>query len=75
MNAYTVRSMLYHAGFINENGWDKRPIHQQEDNFKILVELIALECAVICCLEADSHDMAFGRHCSVVIKEHFGVNE
>ena len=36
-------------------------------------ELIVRECANICFSEAQGHNMAFGEHCGVVIKEHFGV--
>ena len=38
-------------------------------------ELIVRECANICFSEAQGHNMAFGEHCGVVIKEHFGVQE
>ena len=47
-------------------------------------ELIVRECANICFSEAAGHSMVFGahsvgtkfgEHCSVVIKEHFGVQE
>lgn len=36
-------------------------------------ELIVRECANICFTEAEGHSMAFGEHCGIVIKEHFGV--
>jgi hypothetical protein len=36
-------------------------------------ELIVRECAQICFSESKGHDMAFGEHCGIVIKEHFGV--
>jgi len=36
-------------------------------------ELIITECANICFSEAEGHGMAFGEHCAIVIKEHFGV--
>jgi hypothetical protein len=38
-------------------------------------ELIVKECAQICFSESKGHDMAFGEHCGIVIKEHFGVEE
>jgi len=38
-------------------------------------ELIVRECAQICFSESKGHDMAFGEHCGIVIKEHFGVEE
>ena len=38
-----------------------------------LAELIIKECAKICFREAEGHNMAFGEHCGIVIKEHFGV--
>ena len=36
-------------------------------------ELIVKECAQICFSESKGHNMAFGEHCGIVIKEHFGV--
>ena len=38
-------------------------------------ELIVRECANICFSQAEGHSMAFGEHCGIVIKEHFGVEE
>lgn len=38
-------------------------------------ELIIWECANICFSEADGHRIAFGEHCGIVIKQHFGVEE
>ena len=38
-------------------------------------KLIIKECANICFSEDQGHNMAFGEHCGVVIKEHFGVQE
>ena len=40
---------------------------------KLFAELIVQECANICFSEAQGHNMDFGEHCGVVIKEHFGV--
>ncbi len=45
-------------------------LHPSVEEF---AELIVRKCAGICFSEAEGHDMAFGQHCSVVIKEHFGV--
>ena len=45
------------------------------DRFEKFAELIVRECANICFSEAQGHNMAFGEHCGVVIKEHFGVQE
>ena len=47
-------------------------IHAHFDKQKF-AELIVRECANICFSEAAGHNMAFGEHCGVVIKEHFGV--
>jgi hypothetical protein len=44
------------------------------DDFKF-AELIVRECAGICFSEAKGHNMAFGEHCGIIIKEHFGVDE
>jgi hypothetical protein len=45
-------------------------LHPSVEEF---AELIVRKCASICFSEAEGHDMAFGQHCGVVIKEHFGV--
>lgn len=42
---------------------------------KKFAELIVGECANICFSEADGHRIAFGEHCGIVIKQHFGVEE
>lgn len=44
-------------------------------DFEKFAELIVRECANICFSEAEGHNMAFGEHCGVVIKEHFGVEQ
>ena len=46
MNKNKLRSLMFHAGFCNEDGgWDTRPIHEQEyDNFQRFAELIVSEC-------------------------------
>lgn len=44
-----------------------------DESLRKFAELIVRECANICFSEAESHSMAFGEHCGVVIKEHFGV--
>jgi hypothetical protein len=44
-------------------------------DFEKFAELIVRECANICFSEAEGHSMAFGEHCGVVIKEHFGVEQ
>ncbi len=36
-------------------------------------ELLIRKCAGICFSEAEGHNMAFGEHCGIIIKEHFGV--
>ncbi len=41
--------------------------------FYIFAELLIRECASICFSEAEGHNMAFGEHCGIIIKEHFGV--
>ena len=46
MNKGKLRSLMFHAGFCNEDGgWDNRPIWEQEhDNFQRFAELIVREC-------------------------------
>ena len=47
MNKGKLRSLMFHAGFCNEDGgWDNRPIFEQElDNFQRFAELIVRECS------------------------------
>lgn len=49
MNKGKLRSLMFHAGFCNEDGgWDDRPIHEQEhDNFQKFAELIVRECLTL----------------------------
>jgi hypothetical protein len=47
--------------------------HWTEEDIEKFAELIVRECAQICFSESKGHDMAFGEHCGIVIKEHFGV--
>ena len=49
--------------------------HWTEEDIEKFAELIVKECAQICFSESKGHDMAFGEHCGIVIKEHFGVEE
>ena len=46
-----------------------------DEVFERFAELIVRECANICFSEAEGHSMAFGEHCGIIIKEHFGVEE
>ena len=46
-----------------------------DDYNQKFAELIVRECAGICFSEAKGHNMAFGEHCGIIIKEHFGVDE
>ncbi len=49
--------------------------HWDMPECKKFAELIVRECAGICFSEAEGHNMAFGEHCGIIIKEHFGVDE
>ena len=74
MNQYKLRSLMFHAGFCNEDGgWDNRPIWEQEhDNFQRFAELIIEECANV----ADENYIHRGsRTCGLAIRLHFGVEE
>ena len=74
MNQYKLRSLMFHAGFCNEDGgWDNRPIWEQEhDNFQRFAELIVEEC-----LDLVDRGGEFVSRPKLVerIKEHFGVEE
>ena len=59
--------------FKAENKYDNATIIVPNPMKEKFAELIVRECANICFSEAQGHNMAFGEHCGVVIKEHFGV--
>ena len=70
--------------FKAENKYDNATIIVPNPMKEKFAELIVRECANICFSEAAGHSMVFGahsvgtkfgKHCSVVIKEHFGVQE
>ena len=78
MNKGKLRSLMFHAGFCNEDGgWDNRPIWEQEhDNFQRFAELIVKECIDVLNPDNDLTSMReeYGRKMSMrLIKEHFGV--
>ena len=70
MNKGKLRSLMFHAGFCNEDGgWDNRPIFEQEhDNFQKFAELIVLEC------EKRSEELG-QPEIGLGILKHFGVEE
>ena len=70
MNKGKLRSLMFHAGFCNEDGgWDNRPIFEQEhDNFQKFAELIVKECAKRS-EELGQPEIGLG------ILKHFGVEE
>lgn len=72
-----IREIIEQAGFEEKDGHISIQgvymfnTHRMEK----FAELIVRECANICFSEAEGHSMAFGEHCGVVIKEHFGVEQ
>lgn len=76
MNKNKLRSLMFHAGFCNEDGgWDTRPIHEQEyDNFQRFAELIVRECASTA-EKWYSDYPSDDRSVSEAVKQHFGVEE
>ena len=74
MNKGKLRSLMFHAGFCNEDGgWDNRPIFEQEhDNFQRFALLIVRECADVAketrwAVPPSQEQIARG------IQQHFGV--
>lgn len=74
MNQYKLRSLMFHSGFLTDDGgWDNRPIHEQEDNFKRFAELIVRECCELTLdYKNEAHYNGWLDHCDA-IKKHFGV--
>jgi hypothetical protein len=66
-----IRELAEQAGF--ENGHQDRCGNSLSQELEKFAKLIVRECAQICFSESKGHDMAFGEHCGIVIKEHFGV--
>lgn len=70
MNKVKLRSLMFHAGFCNEDGgWDNRSLFEQEnDNFQKFAELIVREC----CQKLENDGMV---EVAMEMKEYFGVKE
>jgi hypothetical protein len=68
-----IRELAEQAGF--ENGHQDRYGNSLSQELEKFAELLIRKCAQICFSESKGHDMAFGEHCGIVIKEHFGVEE
>ena len=83
MNQYKLRSLLFRAGFCNEDGsWDTRPLFEQEhDNFQRFTELIIKECLDCCQHEPnddpyDSYDIGYDsatQNIRKAIQVNFGI--
>jgi len=72
-----IRELAEQAGIEFDDSFSLEPetiYYLKLSDFEKFAELIVRECANICFSEAEGHSMAFGEHCGVVIKEHFGVN-
>jgi hypothetical protein len=67
-----IKQLAEQAGFYNMGIGLIIGIEEYHQKF---AELIVRECAGICFSEAEGHNMAFGEHCGIIIKEHFGVDE
>lgn len=76
MNKGKLRSLMFHAGFCNEDGgWDNRPIWEQEhDNFQRFAELIVRECADVA-KETRWAVPPSQEQIAKCIQQHFGVGE
>jgi hypothetical protein len=66
-----IRELAEQAGF--ENGHQDRYGNSLSQELEKFAELLIRKCAQICFSESKGHNMAFGEHCGIVIKEHFGV--
>lgn len=80
MNKGKLRSLMFHAGFCNEDGgWDDRPIHEQEhDNFQRFAELIVKECMDVASpsyMSTPEQGVYYVEQAINRIAEHFGVED
>jgi len=73
-----IKELAEQAGleFDDDLALESEPIYYiTQKELEKFAELIVRECAQICFSESKGHDMAFGEHCGIVIKEHFGVEQ
>jgi len=73
-----IRELALDAGLLNyvDNETPRRCFidgHADLEEVEKFAELLIRKCAQICFSESKGHNMAFGEHCGIVIKEHFGV--
>ena len=73
-----IEELALDAGLLNyvDNETPRRCFidgHADLEEVEKFAELLIRKCAQICFSESKGHDMAFGEHCGIVIKEHFGV--
>jgi hypothetical protein len=73
-----IEELALDAGLLNyvDNETPRRCFidgHADLEEVEKFAELLIRKCAQICFSESKGHNMAFGEHCGIVIKEHFGV--
>jgi hypothetical protein len=71
-----IKQLAEQAGleFDDDLALEPEPIYYiTQKELEKFAELSVRECAQICFSESKGHNMAFGEHCGIVIKEHFGV--
>ena len=73
-----IKELALDAGLLNyvDNETPRRYFidgHADLEEVEKFAELLIRKCAQICFSESKGHNMAFGEHCGIVIKEHFGV--
>lgn len=49
--------------------------HIFKNNLELFAKLVAKDCANVCLLESHAHRMAFGLHCSEMIKSYFDIED
>lgn len=73
-----IEELALDAGLLNyvDNETPRRCFidgHADLEEVEKFAELLIRKCAQICFSESKGHNMAFGEHCGIAIKEHFGV--
>jgi hypothetical protein len=71
-----IKELAEQAGleFDDDLALEPEPIYYiTQKELEKFAELLIRKCAQICFSESKGHNMAFGEHCGIVIKEHFGV--
>jgi len=67
-----IEKLAKKAGFTITDDYNS---HIFKNNLELFAKLVAKDCANVCLLESHAHRMAFGLHCSEMIKSYFDIED